>query len=349
MNRSDYDHHIKGFSLLNACIVSENFFAFTAQELPSNDPGASDNDYDYPTRVITIKNGNVGNFNWDSGFKNPKLIHTGDNGYLITSEEGRAKETRDTPKVFPQYTLDQDEFRGSQRTEVSVECLRNIAGHIYACGTHHKLLKRIDKKRWITLTDEQQHPILMEQMWARQKAYRETGVDDSLPTIAFLSFDGFSEQDLYACGGMGDLWHYNGERWLQLNPPVNSILNNLVCADDGYVYITSTWGDLIKGYYRNGTEHWELISHSVATMDVGFEDATWFKGRLYLSNSWGLFVLENNEVTRVDFSGLGHDAQFSFQHVTSGHGVLLSYGPNNAVLFDGETWTALINPHHLED
>lgn len=343
MKTAIYDKHIRGYSLLDACIVNESFFAFTAQLVPDTGLDASDDDYDYPTRVITIKDGVVGDFSWDGGFKYPKLIHTGDNGYLITSWEGRAKETRDTPKIFPQYTLDTPEFRDYLSVEITIECLRRIGDSIYASGDYHKLFKRVGKKQWVDLTKPSEHTELHELGVAQSKGnYSQT-----LPST-FMSFDGFSESDIYACGGEGDLWHYDGQRWTQLSPPINSELNNLVCGDDGFVYITSSWGDLLKGYYRDGEEQWELIPQDVVSMDLGFEDAAWFKGKLYLSNSWGLYVLEEGTVKRIDFSNEGHNAQYSFKRVVAGHGILISYGLDNAVMFDGQQWQAIINPHNLE-
>lgn len=347
MEVDDYSEHIQGFSLLDCTISRPDLVSFMAQEVPDTGLGISENDYDYRTRGISINltSKRVSSSRWEAGFKTPKIIRTPDNGYLITSREGRAKETNDVPVKFPQYTLDTPEFRCEQRVEVTVNFLRKIDNEIYSCGFHHKLLKRVGKKQWIDLTNDQDHPELFVDIKAVRADPNATFL--SVP-YSFISFDGFNAEDIYACGSDGDLWHYNGKRWLQLSPPVNSELNNLVCGDDGFVYITSSWGDLLKGYYRDGEEKWELIPQNVVGMDLGFEDAAWFQGKLYLSNSWGLYVLENDVVSRVDFSDQGHNAQYSFKRVIADQGILISYGLNNAVMFDGQHWQAIINPHYLE-
>ncbi len=39
---------------------------------------------------------------------------------------------------------------------------------------------------------------------------------NSIQIWGFDDLDGFSEQDMYAVGGAGDVWHYNGEIWIPL-------------------------------------------------------------------------------------------------------------------------------------
>lgn len=347
MKKQDYNHHIKGYSISHCCIVNSDFFAFIAQEVPDTAIGISDDDYDYATRLISLKNGIVKSATWESGFKYPKLIHTGDNGYLIISWEGRAKETRDTPNKFPQYTLDTPEFQGEfNNTGITINQFMEIDNEIYAIGTHHKLLKRTGKKTWIDLTSEKKHPQLFKLIQSIQNKEYKGDFENSLHlTSSFHSVDGFNNKDIYAVGWGGDIWHYNSEKWQKLDAPSNEDFHRVICGDDGFVYIISTWGTILKLHYDATThkETWKKISQDVASKDHGFEDATWFNDKLYLSNSWGLFIMENEVVKRVDFTDQGKNAQTSFKNVTSGHGVLVSYGPHNAVLYDGEKWKSIIS------
>ena len=53
----------------------------------------------------------------------------------------------------------------------------------------------------------------------------------------FRAMDGFSATDIYACGGRGNLWHFDGSQWSQLDPSANWGMRTICCAEDGQIYI----------------------------------------------------------------------------------------------------------------
>jgi outer membrane protein assembly factor BamB len=124
----------------------------------------------------------------------------------------------------------------------------------------------------------------------------------------------------------------------------NIELNQVVCAGDGYVYVAARDGKVFKGRAKHGKnkELWKLIeSDTKGLIGNPFEGATWYKGKLYLSTSYGLYELGKDEkIKAVDF---GKEVQHSFQRVTSNDDILISYGPYNALVFDGTEWQTIVS------
>jgi hypothetical protein len=215
--------------------------------------------------------------------------------------------------------------------------LKVIDDVVYACGGVRKVLRRESYEKWTDLTLMKEHPQL-------QKEYLEAKESAEKPPIvgSFKSMDGFDANDLYACGVGGDFWHFDGKTWGKISMPLVD-LYQVVCGQDGNVYIAARDGKVFKGRAAHGNEneHWKLIeSNTKGLLGNPFEGATWFKGKLYLSTSYGLYALDNDEIIPVDF---GKEVQHSFQHVTANDEILISYGPYNALVFDGKKWNTIIS------
>ncbi len=68
----------------------------------------------------------------------------------------------------------------------------------------------------------------------------------------FKDIDGFSETDIYAAGGKGHVWHYDGNTWKRIDIPTNADIYCLICASDGYVYIGGSRHLMLRGRAING-------------------------------------------------------------------------------------------------
>jgi hypothetical protein len=162
--------------------------------------------------------------------------------------------------------------------------------------------------------------------------------------VGFDAIAGFNKSDIYGCGEEGDLWHYNGKTWHRLAPPVNFDMECIVCAGDGNVYIGGAMGGLIRGRFNpdTGEEHWHVIKNDLTGTEARFNSLAWFQDRLYLGHDWALYNLtQEDKVEKVVFPE-GGIHQYSFQHVTACETALLSYGPHQAVVFDGEKWEQIV-------
>ena len=104
--------------------------------------------------------------------------------------------------------------------------------------------------------------------------------------VGFEAIDGFSEKEIYATGWKGEIWQNTGREWIQRDSPTNTILLDICCAGDGYVYICGRNSTLIRG--RN--EIWEHLELELNNENLW--NVAWFKDALYLSTTKTVFKLK---------------------------------------------------------
>lgn len=146
--------------------------------------------------------------------------------------------------------------------------------------------------------------------------------------------DGTSEDDLYAVGLGGAVFHYNGTRWTQLDFPSNQHLSNVRCLSKDEVYICGNNGVL----YRGNKEQWEFIGDSDCTLNFWGMDK--YKDSLFLSHSQGLMVYNGKSLSDVTLP----KKQVSFYRLHANDEQLLSIGIDDIYLYDGEQWEELVWP-----
>lgn len=147
--------------------------------------------------------------------------------------------------------------------------------------------------------------------------------EDDISDAGFTSVDGFSSTDLYAVGWDGEIWHYNGSIWSQIDSPTNLILFRVVCGKDGVVYACGQNGILLCGRENN----WKIIKQD-ETKDT-FWSAIWFKKYLYLSTSNGIYKLDNGAIEKIiiqSISNLNFVAGMGFYRLDANDEVIWSSG-----------------------
>jgi hypothetical protein len=189
-----------------------------------------------------------------------------------------------------------------------------IEGKAYAVGTNRQVYRRDGKDQW-TCIDK-----------------GASLSEDSDDIASFEAIDGYSGKDIYAAGLGGEIWHYNGKKWSQIDSPTNVPLTKVCCAGDGKVYVCGRNGLVIRG---RGDE-WEKIDHDGTGDD--FWGAAWFQNTLYLATRKSLFTVDGEELKPVDFDD---ETPSSFYHLDAREGLLLSTGPKDLMLFDGKAWTRI--------
>jgi hypothetical protein len=229
---------------------------------------------------------------------------------VAISEEGRVGVVGSGEDFEEQIGRGEDhpEKRGPLRE------VRTIAGRAYACGMDRQVYRRDAAHAWTCIDmDMRKAPA-------------------ALDVFGFESIHGFSENDIYAVGWHGEIWHFDGSRWSRIESPTDLILTRVFCAEDGRVYICGQQGMLIRG---RGSS-WQVVEHGDTQEDLW--DLQWFNGRLYLSTTRMLYILEDDRLKIVD---TGDEIPATCYHLDAADGIMWSIGAKDILQFDGQTWTRI--------
>lgn len=200
--------------------------------------------------------------------------------------------------------------------------VRAINGRAYAVTIGREVFRRDDVNVWVNIGSD-----MSDNVHLREEVYETGGFND---------IDGFSEQDLYAAGENGDCWHYDGEKWERIDLPVNSTLETVCCAEDGYVYIGGMYETILKGRY----DKWEILRQEKS------ESSVWkivsFKSKIYISMYHGLFELKDKALKEVHYGGLSV-SDYGLLGTDTHKTKLVAGGSLAVYVFDGDEWKELIN------
>ena len=195
--------------------------------------------------------------------------------------------------------------------------VRGIAkGRAYAVGTCRQAYRRDGPGAWVCIDN-----------WAKSKA-------KDITDYSFESIDGFSEKDIYVAGWEGEIWHYDGKKWTQIESPTNLALHKVVCAGDGNVYIAGQVGTLIRGR----GDQWDVINHEATEED--FWGLAWFQDELYLATTHFVYRLVDDQLVRIDFGDT--DIPATCYHLSAADGIMWSIGAKDVMEFNGSAWTRIV-------
>jgi hypothetical protein len=152
---------------------------------------------------------------------------------------------------------------------------KSIEGYLYVCGMKRQVYKRFDVNNWELISYD---------------LTQEKGV------FGFESIDGFSENEIYAVGWEGEIWQYDGKIWKSRNSGTKEILIEVVCGGDNNVYTISRGRKLIVG--RNET--WKTFELNIP---IDILSIAWFDNRLYACSFAQLFEWNGNNLIPVEITG----------------------------------------------
>ncbi len=211
------------------------------------------------------------------------------------------------------------------RRHAMVRRLKTVNGQIHAIAGDRMLFKRHGLEQW--------H---LDQQTSRPTERHRDGVLSL--RFGFNDLAAFSETDMYAVGGDGEVWHFNGQGWRQLPFPSNEPLYTACCGADGLVYISGHGGSLWAG--RNN--QWQRLAEEWAS--IPFKDSEWFAGRLWCGNEYGLWFLKDGKLMSILSEQPSDIAACCGRLDISPDGKhMLSMSPVGAALYDGEKWEILFN------
>jgi hypothetical protein len=290
------------------------------------------------------------------------ILPHSDTRILVVDWHGKVivKQQPDTPALKPTFTIE-------ETIPIAGNCpimqLRHIAGKAYVAAHWRTVFRRDGPNNWTCLRGNDQKEI--EEFKKHNRVY------------GFNDIGGFSEDDIYACGGNGDLMHYDGKEWRQLYCPINEELLSICCASDDLVYIGSDRGTLVAGR----GDQWEVLK-SRAPEEIN--DLAWFKGRLYMTcRTYGINELYKGKIrTTPGTTGMGQAvkpgrlsdgnrralkkagaeeagidlvdileiptstvlAPASAHTLATNGSILLAAGVDGVIAFDGSGWQVLYSP-----
>ena len=162
-------------------------------------------------------------------------------------------------------------------------------------------------------------------------------------SLGFTDMSAFSANDMYAVGGKGDVWRFDGTIWHDCLLPTNAILSTVCCAGDGLVYISEFNGSVWAGR----ADQWKRIVQADIAWGHQPVDSVWFNQRLYLGAQEGLWTVDRNRKRLIPLSEVERDAP----NATNGGRLdlspdgkyLLTAGPHGACLNDGTGWKRLFS------
>jgi len=201
--------------------------------------------------------------------------------------------------------------KNSPKNRGPIRGVRAVGNSVYCVGMDRQAYRRDGPKKWTLLGTG-----------------LPTVADDEV--VGFEAVDGFSESNIYACGWEGEIWHFDGKVWSQRNSPVNTVLVDLCCAGDGYVYACARNGVLVRGLGHL----WEVVDLGEFTDDIW--SLAWFNGAIYVATMDYVFTLG---LRGLELVKMGKEKVRTCYDLTVGGGMLWSIGAKDVVSFDGKIWS----------
>ncbi len=265
-----------------------------------------------------------GEFPWGSrvfaenAFKYPRVAHTEKGEMIIVGDRG---------EVWFHGLGNNKKFENNLPKEFinGASSIKNIHGVIYATGAHRAVVRRDNVNQWTPIS------LSITKLSIEMYEIAKNKGGDFRP--GFRCIDGFeANRDLYAAGGIGDVWSYDGECWHSVDIPLGKMhVQAICCASDGFVYIAGRFGSLLKGR----GDDWKIIKQDKEIND--FRDIVEYNGNIYVCSENTLYTIEGDDIKFVDYGDeLGDPLVLNALY--SNHGLLLVSGSFEARLFDGETW-----------
>ncbi|MNF88094.1 hypothetical protein D3C84_705800 [compost metagenome] len=160
-------------------------------------------------------------------------------------------------------------------------------------------------------------------------------------TAGFESLDGFSRSDVYAAGGKGDVWHFNGQQWRRIDFPSNLAIETVCCGGDGRVYISGYEGHTFVG--RGDT--WKKI-RTREDISLAFKDMVWYEDRVWCTNDYGVWWIVGDQLVKANIPAF---AQISAGHLSARDGVLLLAGFYGAAYLENGQWHQIFSYSEMVD
>lgn len=325
----EYDKILRSYYIYGCAVRDRTRFSFivnrwyTDDDVETEEENRMNPDYRDKRLVIFIRDEKSGK-QWGSthfegwgniqiGAATKPLVQT----IVIEKEETSTYIIGDGEKYddTPVSQLIENPLRGGLRR------IKMIDGYAYICGGVRSVGKRLGKGNWFSHTK------------AIPKAL-ERG-DGGFEDIA-----GFNEDDLYAVGGKGDVWRYDGKKWQQVAFPTNTWTTAVCCGADGNVYVSCYEGLTFMGRENRWTKIYG------GGINQGFKDMVWHEGKVWCTNDNGVWTIENGELEWAN--DLPSEIYVCAGSLSVNDGVLLLAGLGGAAYMENGQWHSIFLRSEME-
>lgn len=321
----EFKKYVLGFNVLGCAVRSREVFGFVAQEAytqwPSWDGGEPPDDDDLKKRLIPfIRNKPPGN-QWSAatmtGFNGiliglsptpkPQLVAAGVKGGAYVTGSGESH-----METIP-------DFRDGGPARGAVLKLKTIGEHLHMCGNARSVGRRDGKADWLSYTAA---------IPPAKKSVKE----------GFEDIDGFGEDDLYAVGGAGDVWRFDGKLWQRCAFPTNLWLTAVCCGGDGEVYVGGLHGHVYKGR----GDRWKQIHDG--DMTLPFRDMVWYQGAVWCTSDYGVWTITNDRLVEAEIPAA---AKICAGNLSARDGILLVAGHGGAAFHEDGQWKVIFHSREM--
>lgn len=186
---------------------------------------------------------------------------------------------------------------------------RTIGNEVFVVGMDRQVYRRGADKKWVSC---------------------EAGIAKTVGVSGLESIDGVNENELYAVGWDGEIWHYQKSKWKQEDSPTKNILSSVCCAKNGEVYASGRQGLVLK----REANTWRILDQEYKTED--FWSLAYFNDNLYACSLENVFQLNRDGIFfPID---INNGKALSTGKLVSGKGWLWSIGLKDVLGFDGTEW-----------
>lgn len=323
MNDGVFREVFQGFGIIDCALRSKNVACFLLNKLKT------ENGEPQVQRVVNLFLDRSGDGSWGYG-EYTGFLH----GMLAASEKPKSQAIavngRGSVVVIGSgfSGLEKPIPLGSEgKLDTSCRELRTVDGYVYAAGPWRSVCRRIEADRWERVGDRSSLP---------SPPQNEHGFSIG---GGFDTIDGFSASDIYAGGGEGDVWRFDGNIWHQCAIPTNMLVESICCAGDGYVYIGLQSGSVLKGRENS----WKMIYKGKMTLP--FKDMVWFDEKVWCTSDYGVW---NIQADKVEDAKLPSEIRSKAGNLAVHDGVMLLAGLYGAALFDGKDWEIIVDSLNKE-
>ncbi len=188
---------------------------------------------------------------------------------------------------------------------------------IFAVGMGRSVIRRVDRGNWIEFgpgtTDADRDQI-----------------------VGFEEIDGNAANDMYTVGWRGEIWHWSGGTWRQIDSPTNANLNAVACDAKGEIFAVGDNGSMVRG----AGDVWDFVDTGRAE---NLQDVAAFEGQVFVVTDHRILLLGPAGLVEEDRFVAG-DRPGTCLHLLpaqDGSGVI-SMGPKDLFAFSGGIWRRIV-------